>query len=699
MRVGIIGAGVAGLVTAKVLRQAGHEVVVYDKAPDVGGVWSRTRRYPGLTTQSPRAQYALSDFPMPRDYPEWPTGPQVQEYLAAYAGHFGLESALRLSTEVTAAVPAGGAGGWAVTAGGPAEHFDRLVVANGIFCEPAVPRYPGEAEFAAAGGRVLAGTELHDAEQARGARVVVVGYGKSACDVTVPLSAVAASTDVIARHLLWKVPRRIGGVLNFKLLLLTRMGEALFRYLRPRGVEKFLHGPGNGLRGRMINSIGTASVRQFGLKRLGLVPPGQMEDIVRGAIGLATEGFFEGVAAGRITVHADRVIARLLGDGGEPAVELDDGSRLRADLVVCATGFTQGVPFLPDDVTRRVRDERGNFRLYRQIRPVDVPGLYFNGYNSSFFSPLNAEIAALWIAADLAGAIPLPAPASMRQQVADQLAFMDEATDTHHCHGGKIIPFSLHNLDEVLGDLGVNVHAAVRAWHWLMPVDPAAYRRVTPAVLGRLPRAAATGSAAVVGTVSATPAGGADDGSALASGLGRCAGAAGRHAHSLRDPGGNRVRIRVQIGCGRLTHRAAAGGRPGSAGTVRDDYLDSLGGQHLLRDRAKLAEFFVAERVDQQFADGFHVAGGGFPDLVPARVGEHGVDPPAVSRARLPADPAPGLEAADDMAQPRQGTVGRRRQFAHPQRAAGCLGEPGEHEVVELGDARVLLQLGVQGRR
>jgi Flavin-binding monooxygenase-like len=489
MRVGIIGAGVAGLVTAKVLIQAGHEVAIYDKAPDVGGVWSRTRRYPGLTTQSPKAQYSLSDFPMPRDYPEWPTGAQVQAYLAAYAGRFGLEPALRLSTEVTAAVPAAG-GGWAVTADGATGHFDRLVVANGIFCEPAVPRYPGAPEFSAAGGRVLAGTELLDAEQARGKRVLVVGYGKSACDVTVPLSQVAASTDVIARHLLWKVPRRIGGFLNFKMLLLTRMGEALFRYLRPRGVEKFLHGPGNGMRGNMINSIGSASVRQFGLRRLNLVPPGRMEDIVRGAIGLATEGFFEGVTAGQITVRPRAVIARLLDDGGVPAAELDDGTRLPADLVVCATGFTQGVPFLSADVTRRVLDERGNFQLYRQILPVDVPGLYFNGYNSSFFSPLNAEIAALWIAADLAGAIALPTPASMRRQVAEQLAFMDAATDTHHCHGGKIIPFSMHNVDEVLGDLGVNISAAVRAWHWLMPVDPAAYRRVTPAVLGRLPHAA-----------------------------------------------------------------------------------------------------------------------------------------------------------------------------------------------------------------
>jgi cation diffusion facilitator CzcD-associated flavoprotein CzcO len=508
MRVGIIGAGVAGLSTAKVLAQAGHEVVVYDKAPDVGGVWSSTRRYPGLTTQSPKAQYSLSDFPMPRDYPEWPTGAQVQAYLAAYAGHFGLEPALRLSAEVTSATPEPG-GGWSVTVGGTGggtgEQFDRLVVANGIFCEPAVPRYPGEAEFTAAGGRVLAGTALHDEEMARGKRVLVVGYGKSACDVTVPVSQVAASTDVIARHLLWKVPRRVGGFLNFKLLLLTRMGEALFKYLRPRGVEKFLHGPANGMRGNMINSIGSASVRQFGLKRLRLVPPGQMEDIVRGAIGLATEGFFEGVAAGRITVRPNRTIAGLLSVDGTPTAELDDGTRLPADLIVCATGFTQGVPFLPADVTGQVLDERGNFMLYRQIRPVDVPGLYFNGYNSSFFSPLNAEMAALWIAADLAGAVPLPAPAAMREQVVEQLAFMDVATDTHHCRGGKIIPFSLHNVDEVLGDLGVNISAAVRASHWLLPVDPAAYRRITPAVLGRLAQVpaspgepAATGTAAVV---------------------------------------------------------------------------------------------------------------------------------------------------------------------------------------------------------
>ena len=482
MRVAVIGAGVAGLATAKVLTQAGHTVRVFDRTPDVGGVWSATRRYPGLTTQSPKAQYALSDFPMPADCPEWPTGAQVQAWLAAYAEHFAIDVAL--STEVRAARPVDD--GWELDLGGTTEAFDRLVVANGVFCEPAVPDYPGVAEFAVAGGRLCAGTDFHDAEAARGKHVLVVGYGKSACDVTVPISETAASTTVIARQMLWKVPRKVAGVLNFKMLLLTRMGEALFRYLHLRGMEKFLHGPGNGGRRRLLNGLGSVSVRQFKLRELGLVPAGQMEDIVKGAIGLATEGFFEGVAAGRIDVRRDGTITRLGDEDGRPVAELSDGTTVPADLVVCATGFTQGVPFLDEAVQGRLFDTRGNFLLYRQILPLGVPGLYFNGYNSSFFSPLNAEMAAVWIAADLAGAAPRPDPEAMRSAVFAQLAFMDEATNRHHCRGGKIIPFSLHNVDEVLDDLGLNIPARVRASHWLNPVDPKAYRNVTPALVRKL---------------------------------------------------------------------------------------------------------------------------------------------------------------------------------------------------------------------
>jgi cation diffusion facilitator CzcD-associated flavoprotein CzcO len=257
VRIAVVGAGVAGLCTAKVLHQAGHEVVVHDRTADVGGVWSAERRYPGLCTQSARDTYAFSDFPMPPDYPEWPDGAQVQAYLEGYVEHAGIAPLLRLSTEVVHAVPRPG-GGWTVRTrprdagsggSGPEDtaDYDHLVVANGVFSEPLLPELPGADDFAAAGG-VLTTAGAYRAEDARGVHAVVVGYGKSACDVAVAVSGVAASTDVIARQLLWKMPRHVGNVLNFKHLLLTRMGEALFRYIRLRGFERFLHGPGDPLR-------------------------------------------------------------------------------------------------------------------------------------------------------------------------------------------------------------------------------------------------------------------------------------------------------------------------------------------------------------------------------------------------------------------------------------------------------------------
>src|SRR5580704_8998045 len=139
MKVGIIGAGFAGIATAKVLKQVGHEVVVFDKAGDVGGVWSTTRRYPGLTTQSPRDMYALSDFPMPKRYPEWPSGAQIQDYLAAYATNFGLDPFIRLNTEVTRASTTEGGAGWQLDLQAVNDDsseslvVDRLVIANGVF--------------------------------------------------------------------------------------------------------------------------------------------------------------------------------------------------------------------------------------------------------------------------------------------------------------------------------------------------------------------------------------------------------------------------------------------------------------------------------------------------------------------------------------------------------------------------------------
>jgi len=492
MNIAIIGAGFAGLSTAKVLKAFGHQVTVFEKEADVGGVWSASRRYPGLITQNVRDTYALSDFPYPAHYPEWPSGEQVQAYLASYAEHFKLDANIHLQTEVLSATPDSSNGGWVIShrnthpeSQTKSQNFDYVVVCNGIFSQPMIPSYAGAEAFKNAGGRICHTSELHDHDSVRGQHVLVVGYGKSSCDVAQSVCHHAASTRVVARHLIWKVPRMLLNMLNYKYLLLTRMGEGLFKYIHVRGFEKFLHGVGRPIRNVMLGQVQWVVTRQCRLKALDLRPDKPFETIARSTVSLVTEGFYNSVASGLIEVVKNSEIRELQADTNGRRAVLSNGQTVPADVIVCGTGWNQSVPFLPDSVQERVTDEQGNFRLYRSMVPVNVPGLAFNGYNSSFFSQLNCEIGALWIADLIGGHLQLPSANQQNQIISERLRWMHERTDGKHSKGTNIIPFSLHHIDELLHDMGLPLSALTRFKQWLMPTNPADYRSVTQRLLAR----------------------------------------------------------------------------------------------------------------------------------------------------------------------------------------------------------------------
>lgn len=491
MRIAIIGAGFAGLTTAKHLGAFGHDVMVFEKAPDVGGVWSKTRSYPGVSTQNGKDTYHLSDFKMPKNYPEWPSGPQVQSYMQAYAQKFNITGRIRLSTLVERATRDDAANTWSVTLRDLTtdqtcqETYDFLIVANGIFSKPLLPDYPGAAEFRASGGILCHSSEFLNLDAARGKSVLAIGYGKSTCDIAVGLANVTQEMTVVARHLIWKMPKKLANVLNFKFLFLTRMGEALFPYIRRKGFEKFLHGPGRPVRNSMLGTVQGVIARQLKLEKLGLVPDGKFERIARSTVSLVSDGFFDLVASGKIKVERDTEISRLAVAGGKPVAVLSNGRQVAADIVICGTGWQQEVPFLDADVQARILDRRGNYRLYRTILPPTQPGLAFNGYNSSFFSPLSAEIGALWIAGYLMGDLKLPPQDEQLRVTDERLAWMEERTEGKHAKGTNIIPFSMHQIDELLADLRLPIGGMRRFMEWQMPIKPGAYAGIAGRLLAR----------------------------------------------------------------------------------------------------------------------------------------------------------------------------------------------------------------------
>lgn len=171
----------------------------------------------------------------------YPTGAETQAYIESYATAFGLNECLVLNTAVTALEKrADGKPGWtfkvAPAAGGaPREElFDFAVVCSGMYSAP--PNMPaalvGEA---AAGytGRVMHSSEFLDRAVAAGKKVIVVGGGKSAVDITVDSAKVsAAPPTMLFRAAHWSTPRKILGFIPFQYIFLSRFGQALVSFFK-----------------------------------------------------------------------------------------------------------------------------------------------------------------------------------------------------------------------------------------------------------------------------------------------------------------------------------------------------------------------------------------------------------------------------------------------------------------------------------
>ena len=89
----IIGAGPAGLTIAKELNQKNISYDHIEKHSDVGGLWDITNPgtplYESAHFISSKTLSAFPEYPMPKNYPDYPSRKQVFNYIKDYAKHFG----------------------------------------------------------------------------------------------------------------------------------------------------------------------------------------------------------------------------------------------------------------------------------------------------------------------------------------------------------------------------------------------------------------------------------------------------------------------------------------------------------------------------------------------------------------------------------------------------------------------------------
>ncbi|MFI6977955.1 FAD-dependent oxidoreductase [Embleya sp. NPDC050154] len=236
----VIGAGQAGLSAAYHLRRSGLSFVVLDADEGPGGAWRH--RWPTLRMEAVHGIHELPGLPVPQIEPARPAFEALPEYFATYERTFDLHivrpvavTAVR-STPAPDATPGPGTASRptptpgtppldngphatdshaahspnAITTTQPRASADLLTIetdrgtwtaralvnATGTWRHPFIPYYPGAGEFR---GRQLHMADYRGPAEFAGRHVVVVGGGTSAIHALAEIAEVGTTTWVTRR--------------------------------------------------------------------------------------------------------------------------------------------------------------------------------------------------------------------------------------------------------------------------------------------------------------------------------------------------------------------------------------------------------------------------------------------------------------------------------------------------------------------
>lgn len=240
----IIGAGAAGLGTAKAFKQAGLPFEVLESADDIGGLWDVSRPDSPLSrnthTIASKTLQVYPDFPVPDDYPDYPSHEQVLQYLRSYADAHDLLPHITFGAPVKGVEPTetgAGVAGWCVTLeDGTRREYAGVVIATGHDRVPRMIELPGSPAVP-----VLHSRDYSGPAQVAGKRVLVVGAGQSAADLLADCAVTAERTVHSSRRGFFCMPKYLLGRPTDTMLQgplpprLRRLSyQLLFRYLRRR---------------------------------------------------------------------------------------------------------------------------------------------------------------------------------------------------------------------------------------------------------------------------------------------------------------------------------------------------------------------------------------------------------------------------------------------------------------------------------
>jgi|GEM_PF-32907 len=354
-RVCVVGAGVGGISIGKALTEYGIPFDCFDGRDRIGGIWAFdpdrkfTSVWHAMNQNTPRGLYQYTDFPMPDDYPDFPSHQQVHAYLERYVEHFGFRERIQLNTQVTRAERIGDKG-WRVTLdSGEVRHYDALVVANGHHNEPNFPDYYYRDTF---DGESIHSQHYRYREDYRDKDVLVVGVGNSGSQVAVDISHAAKSTCISLRRGVYVLPHYLLGL---------RMDRAM-AFLNDWWFKKILPYP-------LFNLVHTGLYKALIQRHSSMGMP-KPDHLMMSSLPTLSENFANRIGDGKLKIVPE--VKHIKGR----KVFFADGSVREFDAIVYSTGFKTTFPFLDKQF---LNADDNKVPMFKRIFVPGVDNLAFIG--------------------------------------------------------------------------------------------------------------------------------------------------------------------------------------------------------------------------------------------------------------------------------------------------------------------------------
>ena len=340
----IVGASISGLASAATLQKHGVDYIIIEKYSQSVAPWRNHYERLHLHTNKRVSNLPYKKFG--RTIPGYPSRKQVVDYLEDYQKEFNIDPVF--NTEATSVKKEGDH--WITETTNGTFRSKYIVMATGPFGKPKTVNFKGMETFP---GKIIHSYGYKTGKDFKGQKVLVVGFGNSACEIAIDLYEQGAVPFMSVRSAVNVVPRDILGI------PILEVSQILSR-LPPR-IADTINAP---LRRLMFGDI-----TKLGLKKL---PYGPFEQIQKdGTSPVLDIGTIRHIRQGHIKIYDD--IEHI--DGS--TIHFINNRKENFDAIVAAIGYYQNAAEIVSADKTRFEDLRSCIDKQKYF---GKDGLYFCGF-------------------------------------------------------------------------------------------------------------------------------------------------------------------------------------------------------------------------------------------------------------------------------------------------------------------------------